>query len=221
MAANKSNRDGFIEDNLPLVHSLCRRFAGRGIEYDDLYGAGCVGLVKAADNFDESLGFAFSTYAVPVIMGEIKRLFRDGGSVKVSRSIKELSLKIAREKEKLQKDTGGEPSVLQIANALGVTPAQVTEAVCATRSTVSLTTENDDEVKEIDIAESGTEEKLNDRIMLDMAFNSLDNGERKIIEYRYYGGLTQNETAKRMSMSQVQVSRAEKKILLKLRNLVS
>ena len=90
----ENERDAFIESNLPLVHSLCKRFVGRGIEYDDLFGAGCVGLVKAVDNFDLDRGLQFSTYAVPVIMGEIRRLFRDGGAVKVSRGLKELSLKV-------------------------------------------------------------------------------------------------------------------------------
>ena len=95
------SRDSFIESNLPLVHSLCKRFVGRGIEYDDLYQAGCIGLIKAVDGFDNSRGLCFSTYAVPVILGEIRRMFRDGGSIKVSRSLKEVSLNVARVKSKL------------------------------------------------------------------------------------------------------------------------
>ena len=102
MLKDKSKRDAFIENNLGLVHSICKRFCGRGIEYDDLYQAGCMGLVKAADGFDSDRGLMFSTYAVPVIMGEVRRLFRDGGAVKVSRSVKELGLKINREKQILE-----------------------------------------------------------------------------------------------------------------------
>ena len=101
MLKEKCERDRFIETNLGLVHSLCKRFVGRGIEYDDLYQAGCIGLIKATDAFDEDRGLCFSTYAVPVILGEIKRLFRDGGAVKVSRSVKELGLKITYEQQKL------------------------------------------------------------------------------------------------------------------------
>ena len=99
MVEGALKREEVIEKNLPLVHPLCRRFTGRGIEYDDLYQAGCIGLIKAVDAFDESKGFAFSTYAVPVIMGEVRRLFRDGGAVKVSRSVKELYLKITKQRE--------------------------------------------------------------------------------------------------------------------------
>ena len=121
-------RDSFIESNLPLVHSLCKRFVGRGIEYDDLYQAGCIGLIKAADGFDESRGLCFSTYAVPVILGEIRRMFRDGGSVKVSRSLKELSLKISRVKPLLELKLSREPTVGELAAELCVTPEEITEA---------------------------------------------------------------------------------------------
>ena len=102
MAEALLNREEFIKDNLPLVHSICRRFSGRGIDYDDLYQAGCVGLIKAVDAFDIDRGFAFSTYAVPVIMGEVRKLFRDGGAVKVSRGVKELYLKVVKANEILQ-----------------------------------------------------------------------------------------------------------------------
>ena len=102
MVKSKAERDSFIENNLGLVHSICKRFSGRGIEYDDLYQAGCIGLIKATDAFDKKRGIMFSTYAVPVIMGEVRRLFRDGGAVKVSRSVKELGIKISREKDIFQ-----------------------------------------------------------------------------------------------------------------------
>ncbi len=211
------NRDQFIESNLPLVHSLCKRFIGRGIEYDDLYQAGCVGLVKATDGFDEGRGLCFSTYAVPVILGEIRRLFRDGGQVKVSRSLKELSLKIMRTKSNLELKLSREPTVNELAAELGVTPEEITEALTAAQPTVSLTYESEDGVVESDVAVSGPEDLLTDKLLLENAFKVLDQIEYQIICYRYFNGLTQNETASRLGLSQVQVSRAEKKILLKLR----
>lgn len=210
-------RDSFIESNLPLVHSLCKRFIGRGIEYDDLYQAGCVGLIKAADGFDESRGLCFSTYAVPVILGEIRRMFRDGGSVKVSRSLKELSLKITRIKAQLELKLSREPTVSELASELGVTPEEVTEAQSAALPTVSLTYESDDGVCEADVAVAGPEDLLTNKLLLQHAFKNLDNAEQQIINCRYFEYLTQNETAERLGLSQVQVSRAEKKILLKLR----
>lgn len=213
-------RDNFIESNLPLVHSLCKRFVGRGIEYDDLYQAGCVGLVKAADGFDETRGLCFSTYAVPVILGEIRRLFRDGGSVKVSRSLKELSLKLARVKAQLELKFSREPTVSELAAELGVTPEEVTEAQSAAMPTVSLTYESDDGVCEVDVAVAGPEDLLTNKLLLQRAFKHLDDIEQQIIRCRYFEYLTQNETAARLGMSQVQVSRAEKKILLKLRSAI-
>lgn len=212
-----SERDAFIEKNIPLVHSLCKRFVGRGIEYDDLYGAGCVGLVKAADNFDFERGLQFSTYAVPVVLGEIRRLFRDGGAVKVSRSLKELSLKVTRLKATLELQLGREPSVCELAEKLCVSPEDITEALCASQPTVSLTCENDDGVYEFDLPTPNTEDLLADKLVLEKAFKCLSEREIQIVRYRYYEYLTQSETASRLCMSQVQVSRAEKKILTKLR----
>lgn len=213
-------RDSFIESNLPLVHSLCKRFVGRGIEYDDLYQAGCVGLIKAADGFDETRGLCFSTYAVPVILGEIRRLFRDGGSVKVSRSLKELSLKLTRVKAQLELKLSREPTVSELAAELGVTPEEVTEAQSAALPTVSLTYESDDGVCEADVAVAGPEDLLTNKLLLQRAFRHLDDTEQQIIRCRYFEYLTQNETAARLGMSQVQISRAEKKILLKLRSAI-
>ncbi|MBR3968788.1 MAG: sigma-70 family RNA polymerase sigma factor [Clostridia bacterium] len=213
-------RDQFIESNLPLVHSLCKRFVGRGIEYDDLYQAGCVGLVKAADGFDEDRGLCFSTYAVPVILGEIRRMFRDGGAVKVSRSLKELSLKVARVKSTLELKLSREPTVSELAAELGVAPEEIVEAQSAAQPTVSLTYESEDGVCEIDISVSGPEELLTNKLLLERAFKHLSDTEQQIIRLRYFEYLTQNETASLLGMSQVQVSRAEKKILLKLRSAI-
>ena len=220
MLKERLDRDRFIEENLGLVHSLCRRFAGRGIEYDDLYQAGCIGLIKATDAFDEQRGLCFSTYAVPVIMGEIRRLFRDGGAVKVSRSVKELGLKINREKQIMEQKLCREPTVSELAERLGVSPEEITEAMCAAQPTVSLTRDDDGETSETDLPTVSTEDEISDRLLLDAAFEKLDETEKRIVMYRYYEYLTQNKTAELMNMTQVQVSRAEKKILLKLRELI-
>lgn len=220
MLKERLDRDRFIEENLGLVHSLCRRFAGRGIEYDDLYQAGCIGLIKATDAFDEQRGLCFSTYAVPVIMGEIRRLFRDGGAVKVSRSVKELGLKINREKQIMEQKLCREPTVSELAERLGVSPEEITEAMCAAQPTVSLTRDDDGETSETDLPTVSTEDEISDKLLLDAAFEKLDETEKRIVMYRYYEYLTQNRTAELMNMTQVQVSRAEKKILLKLRELI-
>lgn len=213
-------RELFIADNLALVHSLCARFRGRGIEYDDLYQAGCVGLIKAANGFDEGRGLQFSTYAVPVILGEVRRLFRDGGTVKVSRSLKELNLKISRAKTALETELSREPTVGELAERIGVTAEEITEAISASQPTVSLTYENDDGSEQLDIPMPDGTAHLDNRIMLDSAMMQLSDTEQLIIKYRYYEYLTQSETADRLSMTQVQVSRAEKKILGKLRSII-
>ncbi len=213
-----AERERFIEENLGLVHSICKRFTGRGIEYDDLYQAGCMGLVKAYDAFDEARGLMFSTYAVPVIMGEVRRLFRDGGSVKVSRSVKELYLKITKEKQKLEQKLCCEPSISQIASALSVSEEEVTEAVCACQAVVSLTYDSEDGIKENDLPTENIEEAVTNKLILDEAFKILDNTEKQLMMYRYFKGFTQNKTAQILGISQVKVSRMERKILEKLKN---
>ena len=142
-------RTEFIQKNLGLVHSCAGRFTGRGIEYEELYSAGCLGLVKACDGFDPDRGVCFSTYAVPVILGEIKKLFRDGGTVKVSRSIKELGLKVTAERERLMKLTGAEPTVAQLAQNLGATPEQVAVSIQAAMPVVSLTPADDESDRQL------------------------------------------------------------------------
>ncbi len=220
MLKEKTERDSFIEKNMGLVHSICKRFSGRGIEYDDLFQAGCIGLIKATDAFEEERGLMFSTYAVPVIMGEVRRLFRDGGAVKVSRSVKELALHVNRKREELEQKLNREPSVSEIACELEVTAESVAEAICASQNTVSLTYGSDDGVKEADLPTVSTEEEISDRIIIEEAFVKLTDLEKKIIECRYYRYMTQSKTAKQLNMTQVQISRAEKKILLKLRKLL-
>jgi RNA polymerase sporulation-specific sigma factor len=218
MVENLKSREEFIESNLGLVHSICKRFVGRGIEYEDLYQAGCIGLIKATDAFDQTKGFLFSTYAVPVIMGEVRRLFRDGGAVKVSRSIKELYLKITKEKQILEQALNREPTINELAVRLNVSCEEITEALCASQTTVSLTFEGDNGITETDLPTISCEDEISNRLVLDEAFEILNETERKILSYRYYNGLTQSRTAQLLNMSQVQVSRAEKRSLLKLRN---
>ena len=207
-------RAEFISRNLGLVHSCAGRFTGRGIEYEELYSAGCLGLVKACDGFDPARGVCFSTYAVPVILGEIKKLFRDGGTVKVSRSVKELGLKVTAERERLLKSAGTEPTVAQLAEALGVTPEQVAVSIQASMPVVSLTpSEREEGNKEWDIPVDSPEESLAERIGLNEVIARLPPQDRLLIRLRFYSGKTQSETAEMLHTTQVQVSRRERKIL--------
>ena len=207
-------RAEFIQRNLGLVHSCAGRFTGRGIEYEELYSAGCLGLVKACDGFDPQRGVCFSTYAVPVILGEIKKLFRDGGTVKVSRSVKELGLKVTAERERILKRTGTEPSVAQLAEALGVTPEQVAVSIQAAMPVVSLTpADSEDGNREWDIPVDSPEEALAERIGLDEVMSRLAPQDRLLIRLRFFSGKTQSETATVLHTTQVQISRRERKIL--------
>lgn len=212
-----STRAQTIENNIGLVHSCAHRFKGRGIEYDDLFQAGCMGLCKAVDAFDHDRGVRFSTYAVPVILGEMRRLFRDGGAVKVSRSIKETSMKVGRERERLSKLWGREPSVSELASSLGLPEEQVVEAVCAAAPPLSLTEGDDEGGGQIDLPVASPEELLADVISLGQVVGALLPEDRKLIVLRYYGGKTQVETARELGMTQVQVSRREKKLLAAMR----
>ncbi|MBQ7522721.1 MAG: sigma-70 family RNA polymerase sigma factor [Clostridia bacterium] len=212
------NRNEFIEQNLGLVYACANRFRNRGIEFDDLYSAGCIGLVKATDNFDESRGVCFSTYAVPVILGEIKKIFRDGSSIKVSRSMKELALKIHRTVREFQLVNGYEPSVSQLSEMLCVDTQQIVQSLNATLPPTSLTADNDNDEKQFDIPVSSHEEKITELLTLRQIVTQLDDDEKMLIRLRFFQNKTQTETGKILSMSQVQVSRKEKKILEKLRN---
>lgn len=207
-------RSEFIESNLPLVHKLANRFRGRGIDYEELYSAGCVGLVKACDRFEPERGLCFSTYAVPVILGEIRRLFRDGGSVKISRGLKELSVKAAHERDRLSAD--GEPRISDIAQALGVSVEDAAEALCAAVPPVSLNTGGEDG-EELSVPQCSGEEQLIDRLALRQCLSELSGEDRDIIIQRYFRGKTQCETAQLLGMTQVMVSRRERRILQSLR----
>ena len=215
-----SNRNKMIEDNIGLVHSIAKRFSGRGEEYDDLYQAGCVGLIKAVDNFDESKGFLFSTYAVPVIMGEIRRLFRDGGAVKVSRSLKEKSIKVQAIREKFIKRELREPTISELSDLCKIGTEELSEVLNVINPVISLSCSTEDGDDTIDIPVDDTE-KLFNRLSVRQALKDLSNDELLLIKYRYYEGKTQCETAKFLGVSQVQVSRREKQLLIKLRDKLS
>ena len=207
-------RAEFIEKNLGLVHACAGRFKGRGIEYEELYAAGCLGLVKACDGFDTSRGVCFSTYAVPVILGETKKLFRDGGTVKVSRSLKELSLKINAERERCLKRTGQEPGVVQLAETLQTTPEQIALAIRASLPALSLTPADDEDgQREWDVPVDSPEESLADRIGLAEVMDKLEPQDRTMIRLRFFAGRTQSETARVLGTTQVQISRRERRVL--------
>ncbi len=210
-----ADTESVIKDNLGLVHSCAKRFKGRGIEYDDLYQAGCVGLVKAAENFDPTLGYRFSTYAVPVILGEIRRLFRDGGSVKISRTLKELSLKVSRAAESFSVSAGREPTVSELSELVGISPEQTAEALNALQRPVSLTMTEDD--SQTDIPTDPPDERITEQLALRAELERLPEADRTLIQLRYFRNLTQTKTAALLGMTQVQVSRREKKLLLMLR----
>ena len=212
-------RNDLIESNVRLVHSCCKRFVGRGIEYDDLFQVGCIGLLKAADNFDQSRGLCFSTYAVPTILGEIKRLFRDTGAVKVSRTLKELSLKVQREKEIIEK-SGGEATLEILSDRIGVPEEEIAEAIASSRSVISLTLENPEGESELQLPTDSHEEQICSKLLIEDAISRLNPEEQAIITLRYFKEKTQTESADILGISQVQVSRKEKKALEKLRTYI-
>ena len=210
-------REEFIEKNLGLVHACAGRFKGRGIEYEELYAAGCLGLVKACDGFDTGRGVCFSTYAVPVILGEIKKLFREGGTVKVSRSLKELGLRVNAAREHHRKLCGTEPTLSQLAEELGESVENITLAIQAAQPALSLTPEGENNDRQIDIPVESPEEELADKIGLAEVLESLPEEDRLLIRLRFYANRTQSETAKVLHTTQVQISRRERKILRKMR----
>ncbi len=217
MKEKNSDRDIMIENNYGLVHSCANKFRGRGVEYDDLFQAGCVGLIKAADNFDKSRGFAFSTYAVPVILGEIKRIFRDGGAVKIGRSLKEKARHAMRLKEDMSIQLGREPTISELAEKLGVDVSQAAELITISMPVISLTATDEKGSVQLDIPTEAPEEEISEKLALKSVIGALQEKDRILIELRYFKGLTQVKTAAELGMSQVQVSRREKAILIELR----
>ena len=206
------DKNALAEKHFGLVHACCKRFSGKGVEYEELYAAGCLGLSKALCGFDSTRGLQFSTYAVPVILGEIKRLFRDGGSVHVSRSLRELAIHLH----------GREPSLSVLAQLLAVTPEQLGEALSSTQPVLSLTAGTDEDgTPPIDVPTPDIQYEITERLSLQQALRTLSENDQKIIRLRYFQSKTQTETARILNMTQVQVSRREKKILLQIRQLLA
>ena len=210
-------REELISKNLGLVHACANKFRGRGAEYDDLFQAGCVGLVKAADNFDATRGFAFSTYAVPVILGEIKRIFRDGGSVKVGRTLKEKARNAMKIKDEMATQLDREPTISELAERLGIEISEAAELITISMPTLSLTATDEKGTTQLDIPTEAPEKDISERLALKSVVESLEQKDRQLIELRYFKGLTQVKTAEKLGMSQVQVSRREKAILIYMR----
>ena len=217
-AGDEVAKEEFIMGNLKLVLSVIKRFQNNKVSADDMFQSGCIGLVKAVENFDVSLGVCFSTYAVPVILGEIKKLFRDGGTVKVSRSLKELGMRVQAAREHTMKLCGAEPTLQQLAEQLDEPIENVALAIQAAQPAMSLTPENgEDGDRQLDIPVESPEEELADRISLAEVIEALPEQDKQLIRLRFYGNRTQSETAKALHTTQVQISRRERKILIRLR----
>lgn len=221
---DKNAREQLIKGNLRLVLSIIQRFAGSGENIDDLFQIGCIGLMKAIDNFDVTMNVKFSTYAVPMVIGEIRRYLRDNNSIRVSRSIRDTAYKAIYLKESIMKNTDREPTVEEIAGKLGVEPEDVVFALDAIQSPVSLYepvyAESGDTLYIMDQIsdKKSREESWIEEISLKTAVGRLSERENKIIQMRYFEGKTQMEVAKEINISQAQVSRLEKKALKSMKH---
>ncbi|MGL4522139.1 MAG: RNA polymerase sporulation sigma factor SigF [Bacilli bacterium] len=220
-SGDRDARDFIVENNMRLVWSVVQRFMNRGYEADDLFQIGCIGLMKSVDKFDLSYEVKFSTYAVPMIIGEIQRFLRDDGTLKVSRSLKELGHKIRRAREQLSQDLGRAPTVDEIADVLGVQAEDVLLAQDATRHPSSIhetVFENEgDPITLLDQIADKAQGSWFESIAVHEALKKLDEREQLIVYLRYFKDQTQTEVANRLGISQVQVSRLEKKILEQLK----
>ncbi len=220
---DKAARDALIEENMGLIHHVAKRFLGRGVEAEDLFQIGAIGLLKAVDRFDLGFGVRFSTYAVPMIAGEIRRFLRDDSMIKVSRSLKELAMKAARLREQLLMERGAEPGVEELASSLGVEPEELVQAMDSCTEVESLqkviSQGDSDGTSLMERVEQGRDEQeeLLRRMLLEELLSSLEPKERRLIVLRFFGDLTQTQVAEDLGMSQVQVSRLEKKILQALK----
>lgn len=208
-----------VEENSGLIWSVARRFQGRGAEMDDLYQLGCLGFLKAVEGFDLNFGTQFSTYAVPKIAGEIRRFLRDDGTIKVSRSLKEQSAAIKAVRTKLALALNREPTILEISRETGLSSEEIAMAETATAATESIQKECGEEGFTLEnvLTDTESEEKMVEKIALRQAVSGLPERERQVIQLRYFHGLTQQRAAKVLSVSQVQISRIEKKALAMLR----
>ena len=215
-------KERLITENSGLIWSIARRFLGRGTEADDLYQLGCLGFLKAVEGFDLEFGTQFSTYAVPKIAGEIRRFLRDDGAAKVSRTTKERATTIRTMKNHLSNALGREPTILEISRQTGLTPEEIALAENATAATQSIHRETGEEGFSLEhiLSDSETEEDMVEKISLRQAIEALPERERTVLKLRYYHGLTQQRVSKVLNVSQVQVSRIEKKAIETLRNLM-
>ena len=222
-SGDKLIREQLIKENMGLVYSTARRFSNRGYELDDLYQIGSIGLIKAIDKFDVNYEVRFSTYAVPMIMGEIKRFFRDDGMIKVSRSLKELAMKVGAETERLSAKFGREPTLGEIAESLNVPEENIVVALEAVSEVESLNKTiyqgdgNPISLMDKIEQEKDTQGEIVDRIAIRKVMEGLGQMEQRLIYLRYFMEKTQTDIAKELGISQVQVSRIEKRILKKLR----
>ena len=221
-AGDSQAREEIVSQNIGLIWSVVKRFTGRGTEAEDLFQLGCLGFLKAVDGFDLQFGTQFSTYAVPKISGEIRRFLRDDGTVKVSRSLKERAFTIHVVVSTLTTQLGGEPSLSQIAEATGLSSEEITEALCATAATESISAQFGEDGFSLEqiLTDVGAEERIMEKMALRQAISRLPEREALAIKLRYYHGLTQERTAKVMQVSQVQVSRIEKKAISALRQML-
>ena len=214
--------DELLDENIGLIWSVAKRFLGRGTEMDDLYQLGCLGFLKAVEGFDSSYGTQFSTYAVPKIAGEIRRFLRDDGVVKVSRGLKEQAAVIKAVRHQLTGALGREPTVNEISRQTGISPEDIAMAETATAATESIQRETGDEGFSLEdiLTDTESEEKLVEKIALRQAIEQLPERDAMVIKLRYFHSLTQERVAKVLSVSQVQVSRIEKKAIVSLRELM-
>ena len=224
--AQEGNREAagrLIEENSGLIWSIARRFFGRGVDPDDLYQLGCVGFLKAIDGFDEGYGTRFSTYAVPKISGEIRRFLRDDGMLKVSRSIKEQAQQIRSARTELEQRIGREPTISELARETGMSAEDIAFAETATGPAESLQRETGEDgfTLELVLGDYGAEEKLVEHVALRAAIEKLPERERQVVALRYYHGMTQQNCAKVLHVSQVQISRLERRAVEELRKMLS
>ncbi len=212
-------KEELVEANTGLIWSVAKRFMGRGTETEDLYQLGCLGFLKAVEGFDLAYGTQFSTYAVPKIAGEIRRFLRDDGAVKVSRGIKERAAAIKTTRNQLVHALGREPTILEISRQTGFSPEEIAMAETATATIESIQQETGEDGFSLEsvLSDTQTEEQLVERLSLKQAIGALPEREALVIQLRYYHGLTQDRVARVLSVSQVQVSRIEKKALSQLR----
>lgn len=222
---DKEARDTLFEENTGLIYSVARRFLGRGVEMEDLFQIGSIGLLKAVDKFDPAFEVKFSTYAIPMILGELKRFFRDDGMIKVSRSIKENQHRVYLAREKIEKELGREPSLKEIAEMIEMPPEEVAMTMDSAAEVESLyRTVYQSEGTDISLIDKipekeNAEEHLLNRIFLEEILGKLESSDRKLLYMRYFQDQTQTQIAEQLGVSQVQVSRMEKRILKKLRSL--